>query len=101
MAENQENEMYNFNLSFQSTWGPDIELVRRGRKKDPLNRELRIISHDIYQRVMRREIQAPRSYDFVHDNDDFILNGISSGKSNIYIFHCICQLEMDETRACK
>jgi len=41
MAANPEGNKYNFNLSFQNDWNPP-ELVRKGKKKDPLYKRLRV-----------------------------------------------------------
>ena len=80
MAENQKNNMHNFYLSFQDSWDPQ-ELVRRGRKKDPLHKELRVIHVGQYEDAIFNKIQPKgKVYDFVHDEDEIIIPGLSSGK---------------------
>lgn len=87
MAENPEGNNYNFNLSFQSDWNPP-ELVRRGRKKDPLNKRLRVAKViDQYERAIIDDIQSDeKKYDFAVDNNEIIIRRLSTGKSNMYAY---------------
>ena len=101
MAENEGGNMYNFNLSCQQPWHPR-ELVRRGRRRDPLNRELRTVSKSEYEEALLRGIPVRPTYDFVYDEDEIIIYGLSNGKSNIYtFFFSLFLLQMDETLASK
>lgn len=99
MAENEGNNMYKFNLSFQQSWHPR-ELVRKGKKKDPLGKKLRTVPADQYYNSLLNGAPVEHIYDFVYD-DNIILYNLSNGKFNMYIFQFICLLEMDEKRACK
>ena len=84
MAENQKNNMYNFYLRFQDSWDPQ-ELVRKGRKKDPLNKKLRVTHVRQYEEAIFNKIQPKEKvYDFVHDEDEIIIPGLSNGKRLIH-----------------
>ena len=100
MAENQDNNMHNFYLSFQDSWDPQ-ELIRRGRKKDPLNKKLRVASVHQYEEAIFHKIQPKgKVYDFTYDEDEIIIPRLSNGKSIIY-FNLSVRYEMDGTRACE
>ena len=85
MAENEGGNMYKFNLSFQQSWHPR-ELIRRGRRTDPLNRKLRTVSKSDYEEALLKGTRVRHTYDFVYDDDEIIIYGLSNGKSNIYIY---------------
>lgn len=111
MAEYQEDNTYDFNLSFQSRWiSPESKLLRKGRKKDPLCKKLRVSKvTNKYEENMSHGIQPEENkytYDFALDENGIIVPGISTGMSNVYIyifffFNPSVRYEMDETRACE
>ena len=85
MSENQKNNMYNFYLRFQDSWDPQ-GLVRKGMKKDPLNKKLRVTHVRQYEEAIFNKIQPKEKvYDFVHDEDEIIIHGLSNGKRLIYL----------------
>lgn len=89
MAANPEGDKYNFNLSFQNDWNPP-ELVRKGTKKDPLYKRLRVKKVvNQYERSIIGDIQSDEKkyqYDFAVDDNEIIMLGMSTGKSNMYAY---------------
>lgn len=85
MAENPEHNMYNFNLSFQSRWNPP-KLVRKGRRKDPLYKRLRVkkVINQYERSIIDDNQPGAKKYDFAVDEDGIIIHGLSNGTSNMY-----------------